>query len=55
LYQPDPGQGDSVGLGQTVDDQAEQIRQYMLPGHIQEQPLGINEERDCKIHSHQTL
>ena len=44
LHQPDPGQGDARGLGQPVDDQAEQIRQRMLPGHVQEQPLGIGEE-----------
>jgi hypothetical protein len=44
LHQPEAGQRHARLLGQAIDDQAEQPRQRVLAGHVQQQPFRIEEE-----------
>ena len=43
--QPDAGQGDPRRAAQAGDDQPEQFGQRMLLGHVQQQPLGVRQQR----------
>ena len=43
--QPDPGQGDPRRAAQAGDDQPEQFGHRMLLGHVQQQPLGVRQQR----------